>query len=193
MANAAQHANLIELKLREVAQLFNSMDPSPFHDKDLDSDAEEFIVNWSREYPRDAEVRLLVHVDQWPAADPTSLIRDGIHNYFGYRAKQSDLEFRRLMRQGRLSLLIGLLFLGACLLTSEFLSRFQLPFIGYLRESLTIAGWVAMWRPMEIYLYDWWPVRSQQRNYLQLSEMEVDVVPRSAQAADDRAPAVTRS
>ncbi len=34
----------IRLKLRDVHQLFNSMDPSPFIEKDLDDDAEEFIV-----------------------------------------------------------------------------------------------------------------------------------------------------
>ena len=28
----------IELNLREVAQLFNTMDPAPFPEKDLDSD-----------------------------------------------------------------------------------------------------------------------------------------------------------
>ena len=36
---------LIEVKLTELNQLFNSMDPSPFHERDLDHDAEEFIVS----------------------------------------------------------------------------------------------------------------------------------------------------
>ena len=31
------------------------------------------------------------------------------------------------------------------------------------RESLHIGGWVAMWHPMETYLYGWWPVRRQGR------------------------------
>jgi hypothetical protein len=43
---------------------------------------------------------------------------------------------------------------------------------------LTIAGWVAMWRPMQIYLYDWWPVRRRGRVYAKLSEMPVQVVRR---------------
>ena len=46
----------------------------------------------------------------------------------------------------------------------------------YLRQSLTIAGWVAMWRPMEIYLYDWWPIKRLRRNYSRLSEMPIEVV-----------------
>ena len=34
----------IELELHDMMQLFDSMDPSPFREKDLDPDAEEFIV-----------------------------------------------------------------------------------------------------------------------------------------------------
>jgi hypothetical protein len=41
----------IEIYLNDLSQLFNSMDPSPFHEKDLDDDAEEFIVSWAQEYP----------------------------------------------------------------------------------------------------------------------------------------------
>jgi hypothetical protein len=44
------------------------------------------------------------------------------------------------------------------------------------RESLMIAGWVAMWRPMQIYLYDWWPLRQRSRIYEKLSNMPVEVV-----------------
>jgi hypothetical protein len=48
---------LIELKLSGLNQLFNSMDPSPFHERDLDHDAEEFIVSWKENGlpPEDAE------------------------------------------------------------------------------------------------------------------------------------------
>jgi hypothetical protein len=45
-----------------------------------------------------------------------------------------------------------------------------------LRESLTIAGWVAMWRPMQTYLYDWWPVRRRSCIYTKLSHMPVEVI-----------------
>lgn len=42
---------LIELQLETIEQLFHSLDPFPFHRKDLDRDAEEFIVSWARELP----------------------------------------------------------------------------------------------------------------------------------------------
>ena len=72
----------IRLKLRDINQLFNSMHPSPFIEKDLDDDAEEFIVSWAKEFPPDAPVKLLVHLDEWPAEDTEELIRRAVHNHF---------------------------------------------------------------------------------------------------------------
>ncbi len=62
---------LIELKLTELNQLFNSMDPSPFHERDLDHDAEEFIVSWAAEHPRQHDLKLVVHLASPPARRST--------------------------------------------------------------------------------------------------------------------------
>jgi len=82
------------------------------------------------------------------------------------------------MKQGRTTLLIGVIFLSACLVVSQTLLHGEAStWAGILRESLTIAGWVAMWRPMQTYLYDWWPLRRRGRIYTKLSHMPVEVVP----------------
>ncbi len=96
----AAHAHVIKLKLRDMHQLFNSMDPSPFIERDLDDNAEEFIVSWAQEFPPSAPVRLRVYLEQWPAEDPTGLIRQAVHAYFSHRAELTEREFRRLMKQG---------------------------------------------------------------------------------------------
>ena len=173
---ALDRPTIIDLNLLNVAQLFNTMDATPFRGKDLDDGVEELIVNWADEYGWSDTLSLRIHLDQWPAEDPSALICDAVHNYFTYRAKLSNLEFVRLMKQGRLSLLIGFVFLGACLSVSALLTPGTGQVVTYLRESLTIAGWVGMWRPMEIYLYDWWPVKRHGRNFLRLSKMPIEVV-----------------
>jgi hypothetical protein len=167
----------IEVFVDRIEQLFNSMDPSPFHERDLDDDAEEFIVGWAREFPRRDPVSLVVHLDQLPPhGDAQHLLETAVHNYFAYRAKLNRLEFRHLLKEGRTSLIIGLVFLGACLLTSEWLLRQQPGSLSTVaRESLTIAGWVAMWRPIRIFLYDWWPVLRLGHLYEKLSRMHVEV------------------
>ncbi len=177
LSPSAHHPHRVELKLRNIQQLFNSMDPSPFNEKDLDHDAEEFIVSWVYEYPPKAPITLKVYLEQWPLENPQDMIREAIHHYFAYRAKINRLEFHRLMKQGRTSLLIGLLFLGLCLFSSQMLlAKFTGTFWNILSESLTIVGWVAMWRPMQIYLYEWWPLRRWGKVYEKLSHMPVEVM-----------------
>ena len=168
---------IIRLKLREIGQFFNSMDPSPFTEKDLDHDAEEFIVSWAQEFPPKTPVKLRIYLEQWPAEDPRELVTTAVHNYFAYRAKITRLEFKRLLRQGRTSLFIGLVFLAACLLISKMLlGHARDTWAAIVQEGLTIAGWVAMWRPMQIYLYDWWPLLRRRRTYIKLSHMPVELI-----------------
>ena len=167
----------IELNLREIGQLFNTMDPAPFPEKDLDSDAEEFILSWVMEFPMDEPVVLVIHLNEAPMdQDLQAVVEQGVHHYFAYRARLNRLEFRQLLKEGQQSLLIGILFLAACLTASHAFGRNgDGTFRSLARESLTIAGWVAMWRPMQIYLYDWWPLRRRGKLYMNLSRMQVEV------------------
>lgn len=178
-SQAKERTHYIRLRLRDVSQLFNSMDPSPFLQKDLDDEAEDFIVNWAREMPADAPVTLRIYLDQWPEEDPTAMVRKAVRNYFAYRARMANLEFKNLLSQGRTSLIIGLVFLSTCLVISNvLLGNRASTGAAITRESLTIAGWVAMWRPMEIYLYNWWPLRRRTLLFRKLSRMPVEVVQR---------------
>jgi hypothetical protein len=166
--------NPIKLQLRELAQLFNSMDPSPFHDRDLDADAEEFIVSSARELPPQPQWELVIHLEKAPPAEQAADLERAVRHYFATRAEMKQREFRLLMRRGRRSLMVGLLFLVACLSISELFAKLgQGTFANILKESLTIGGWVAMWRPLEIYLYDWWPLRDERRALERLSQMRV--------------------
>jgi hypothetical protein len=171
---STEPSNRIEVRLRELAQLFNLMDPSPFIDRDLDADAEEFIVSWARELTHKGELELVIHLAITPAPDRAAGAEEAVHHYFASRAAIKRAELRQLFRRGRVSLLIGLLFLAACFGLSK-LAQQALP-VGWNEFAglgLQIVGWVAMWRPLEIYLYDWWPVRSDQRLLERLARMKV--------------------
>jgi len=178
------HPHSISLTIHDITQLFNSMDPSPFIEKDLDDKAEAFIVGWAQEFPANAQIKLRVHLEQWPSeGDPKELIRQAVHNHFAHLAELNRLEFKALMKQGRTSLLIGLWCLAISLVLSRMLPHSEAgTWASILRESLTIAGWVAMWRPMQIYLYDWWPLRRRGRLYDKLSRMPVEVLQKGGKA-----------
>jgi hypothetical protein len=166
---------VIELRMREIAQLFNSLDPSPFLERDLDANAEEFIVSWAAEIPLHHELKLVIHLATAPAS--TVDVREAVRGYFQHRAEHKQREFSQLLWRGRLSLLVGVLFMAACLAGSELVQFISMGAVErVVREGLLIMGWVAMWRPLEIYLYDWWPLRTERRNLQRLARMEVTVI-----------------
>jgi hypothetical protein len=164
----------IEVRLRELAQLFNSLDPSPFIDRDLDADAEEFIVSWARELPHHRDLELVIHVATPPESDRAEGVQAAVNHYFASRAEMKRGELRQLLRRGRASLVIGVLFLAACF-GLGLLLRTALPagWEDFVELGLHIVGWVAMWRPLEIYLYDWWPVKNDLRLLERLARMPV--------------------
>lgn len=177
MKSTTPPVHQISLRLRELGQLFNSMDPTPFHHRDLDPDAEEFIESWAQEYPPGSRFQLHIHLQQ-PAkeVDPAALLGEAIHNFFAYKAEMAQRERHRLLRLGRTSLMVGVAFLALCTLAARGLGTLAGgPYVDIAREGLVIAGWVAMWRPLQIFLYEWWPIVRRRRAYLGLARAQVRV------------------
>ncbi|MCB0218202.1 MAG: hypothetical protein KDH09_00785 [Chrysiogenetes bacterium] len=175
MGNTGRKPGLIEVRLDRIDQLFNSLDPSPFREKDLRREAEEFIVSWAEEFPRDCALSIVLHLREAPPSPlDEKRIAQAVQNYFDYQASGARRELSHLLRQGRTSLIVGVSFLTLCLFLADFLAGVWTGQGSQLAvESLTIGGWVAMWRPLETYLYGWWPIRRKKALYARLSQAEV--------------------
>ena len=171
-------ASAIQIKVEDLSQLFNTLDPFPFRERDLDKEAEEFIVGWARELPKDAPVKIVIHVadGRAPALNSEDL-GQALRRYFSYRADISSRELRELFRVGRLSLTIGIAVLVVCFSIASALTKFtsQGQLLGIFEEGLLILGWVANWKPIEIFLYDWWPIAQRRGLYNRLAQATVDV------------------
>jgi len=170
----------IELRVDEIAQLFHTLDPSPFRERDLDREAEEFIVGWARELPRDKPIRIIVHLPESAIGSRAAQdLAEAIRGYFSYRADGLQRDLTELFRIGRRALGIGVGVLIVCFglahLASGFI--FQNPLSRMIEESFLILGWVANWRPLEIFLYDWWPVARRRDLYRRLSGATVEARP----------------
>jgi len=188
----ARSDTVLELFLGEIRQLFDSMDPAPFRERDLDPKAAAYIVDWAREAPVAAPLSLVVHLGRASSTpDDAAMLRAAVHEYFRQRALATRAQLRQLFRTGRISLVIGLAFLGAALVISEFVAGLigKESHAWLVKETLVIGGWVALWRPMEIFLYDWWPIRAQARLYERLGEMDVHL----STGVDDSAGKARRS
>lgn len=167
----------IEIHIRELNQLFHSLDPAPFYDRDLDAAAEKFIVENARQVSRDAQLSLVVYLDEGEIGEAGRVVADAVRVHFARRAREVTGDLRELFRRGRISLTIGLPFLAASILGGEMVAEYmefkQLAEV--LKQSFLVGGWVAMWRPMEIFLYDWWPIRNQRRLFQRLAGVDVRV------------------
>lgn len=172
----------LEVRVGEVNELFNAIDPAPFRERDLDPKAEEFIVTWAQELRSEGPMTLILRLDHFDqqkdaAVDP-AVVSEAVRGFFKQRALATRRRLRLLLRRGRTSLLIGLVCLTASIFLSDMVasalaaSRFS-PIV---RESFIIGGWVAMWRPLEVFLYDWWPIRAEARLFDRLSSMTVTLM-----------------
>lgn len=154
------------------------MDPTPFHSKALDPEAENFIETWARGISPKSPIHLTLHLQAMPPqGSPVLLVKDAIHNHFSDKAQRVRRDLSDLFWQGRISLVIGLAFVALCLLAADLIGQLGSGTAHTIaRESLTIVGWVAMWRPLQVFLYDWWPLARRIGTYKALARAHVRVV-----------------
>jgi hypothetical protein len=168
-------ANTIEIRIEKIAQLFHSLDPFPYREKDLDNDVEkdldndveEFIVGWARELPPDKPLRIVVHLPETEASTPEAHeLGAAFAQYVGYRAQVIGLDLNELT------------VLSFSIITGQTVVNLAPGPIGrVVEERLLIFGWVANWRPIEIFLYDWWPIVRRRNLYQRLSLAHVKLRP----------------
>jgi hypothetical protein len=172
------NAKEIEIRIKSVEQLFNSFDPAPFRERELDSDAERHIVSYAREAATSSPVELVIYLP--PATITPTLAEElaaAIGNHFELRAREQEIELNELRRLGRKGLVVGLLVmlfatLAGIALTNAFPKS---SFFETIEQSLIIFAWVALWRPAEILLYDRWPLIRERKLFQRLAAAPVIV------------------
>ncbi|MDI1267342.1 MAG: hypothetical protein PS018_29175 [bacterium] len=178
-------ADLIEIRVNEIAQLFQTLDPFPFREKDLAAEAEDYIVGWARELPGKRPIKIVLHLPDTEAEGKASDdLAEAFNRYFSDRAAAIQRDLNELLRVGRRSLAIGASILVACLLIAHGAAGYLIDtaFKRLAEESFLILGWVANWRPLEIFLYDWWPLAHRRDLYTRLSAAFIELRPYSVQA-----------
>jgi hypothetical protein len=165
----------IELRVEEIADLFDPFDPFPLPTRDLSRSAEDFIVGWARELRLKTAPSITLHVEKSEGGDAGS-VTQAIANHFTARAKNARRDLIHLFRIGRTSLVIGVTALLACVLASSLVGAMMHdPLAHFFEEGLIIVGWVANWRPIEIFLYEWWPIESDRRLYERLAAARIEL------------------
>lgn len=171
-----QNKYCIDLMLRDWQQIFDSRDPAPFRERDLDDDAVQYIVAALTEFGPRSEVKVVINLPRETATQvDQKMIRESIHAFFEYEHDLNRKKGAELFRQGQVSLMVGITGVSIFVLLSYFIGKSGEGLIHKaLYEGLNVMGWVAMWRPIDTFLYAWWPVKRLNSLYTRLSRIEVD-------------------
>ena len=173
-------SHIIEIRIRTLRQLFDYRDPSPFIAQDLDDDAQQYIVACANEVPARLPLALAIHLSEPPnSPEEARDAGEAIREHFTRQSGFAVIRLRQLIRRGWTSLAIGLAFLSAALTAAAALLKWAdtRAAAAIFREGLIICGWVAMWRPIEVFLFDWWPILGERRTFDRLARMPVQLIP----------------
>lgn len=165
----------IELRLQHLDQLFDTLDPAPFHAKALDRRVEAWLLDSAGEHGHRAPLAVVLHGP--PALQPhVADIAAAIHAHFALAHLQAERRHARRRRVGRVAMLAGILTLAAVLLLRHWLAAVPAPFGQVLSEGLLILAWVALWRPIETIGFDSWESRQERGILRKLAQVPVRFV-----------------
>jgi len=166
----------VHLDLADPRELFLPAELDPIGGQPYAEPGLERILNRIRPQPN-RPVRATLRL---PAASRThdleARMRSGLQQYCDHRIGQISNDIASLRQEGLATLWRGLLFLALCMLGSQVLGEPKyLPGIlaRFLDEGLIIAGWVALWYPLDALLYQHWPLKRERRLYQSVRDMEL--------------------
>ena len=151
-----ESSSAIEIHIHNLAELFNHLDPSPLHARALASSAERYLIRSAAACKANASLHLRVHCPASLQAHEAE-ISDGIHEHFRRSHALGQRKFKRRLRMGAGALAGGVIVLALSVGLRGLLRDATGRGLGAgFAEGLLILGWVAMWRPIEILLYEHW-------------------------------------
>lgn len=163
----------IQVRVGSVDQIFNPMDPTPLEERSLNLEVADWIEEWAEDLDKDQPITLEILVADNKLSGREPAIVSGIHNHFEYREWQSSRQLSKLWREGRISLLIGVSVIAFLNGIARIIGDSPNPVLQVFHEGLIVVGWVSMWKPLETFLYEWWPIRRELRACRRLSEATV--------------------
>lgn len=163
----------VDIHVRNPAQLFNSLDPAPFWDRDLDHAAASFIEDEFSD-KRSADLwNLNVHVLE--GVDMASDLQTAVGSYYQRSAASARRELREHLLTTELALAGGILLFVLCMATRQILLATFGELSRMLDEGLIVLAWLALWRPAEALLYEWVPLYRKRRLFERLAGIRVSV------------------
>lgn len=162
----------IQLRVDDLSRLFEPIDASGVLGRHLDERVEKFILHRAKEVP-DAPYALTIQYSR-RGTTPDDALTASVREHFAHLSGEVATEIVALIREGKKDLLVGLSFLFFCaVLGLAAVSVLPAPIGLFVEQGLLIIGWVALWRPLDLFLYELRPLKSRRLTLEKLANAEV--------------------
>jgi hypothetical protein len=163
----------IDVKLSTLDHMFDKRDPAPFRERDLDPDLAEYLLDAGEDLAHEERIRVVFWIEQ--PCSPGE-VEQAVHAHFEAEIGRIRRTRRRGRRSGQVSLLIAIVLVVGLFSLSQLVAGMVPGSLGTgLKEGLVISSWVVMWRPIEILIYDWIPIRHERKVATKLLEAPIEV------------------
>jgi hypothetical protein len=170
-------AEVIEIQGENIEMLFSSFDPSPISRRRLNSELVNYVLD--RIDPKDKNPVNIV-ISNFPEGNAIlkkNELAQIIRRQIKKAINMANEDLRANFRLGLRTLLVALIILMTCLGLSTLFE--YLPFRIFqsaLIEGFVIIGWVILWHPIEILVFDWWPISEKKHKLERLAKGEIIVM-----------------
>jgi hypothetical protein len=163
----------IDVSVRSVDRLLDQRDPAPFRDRDLDPGLVEYLVEAADDLGSESRLRVVF----WLAEPcPPKEIEVAYRAHFEDTLRSLSRRNRQRRQIGASTLVVGMVLLVVLFSLSQLIRTASTGAVASaLAEGLVILSWIVLWRPVDVLLFDWIPVRQERRTVEKLLRAQVEV------------------
>jgi len=166
-------ATCIDVRISRLEQIFDNRDPAPFRERDLDPELVEYLLGAGEDLASVDPIRIVFWLEM--PCRPRE-IEQAFHAHFEYALERLRRTRGARRRTGQVALVIGILLVIGLISLSQLVGASVPGSLGVgLKEGLVISSWVVLWRPVEILIYDWIPVRHERKIITRIFEAPIEV------------------
>ncbi len=176
----------VSLRLARLEEMVEAPDPAPLSGQFEERSGVDRILDAARAHfhRRLAAIEAKLVLDEQPSTEERRKVDDALKALWRYQDERLGEQLVTIRRDGFRALAKGCIFLLICMAISAIAGNSTiLPDLvqSLVSEGFIIAGWVALWLPMELLLYEWWPVSRDRKLYRMIAEMKYSIeAPRPA-------------
>jgi hypothetical protein len=163
----------VVLRTPDLSAIFHPFDPAPLESRTVSTVADEYVLNAFKDIGNPPSVTMRI---QLPPGDSTCCreVQEAFRKHFRESAAECRSELRDHFRDAIRSLGASLIFALIVVFLAQWVADLaESRLLDKVASGLSLAAWVSLWKPTEMLIHDWRPLRRTLRMREQLMAMNV--------------------